>query len=108
MCLNVSVLATSREPLNAPGETTWQVPPMYCEKSMQLFIERAMAVHPKFALDKADEASLIQICQQLDKLSLAIELAAARLRVLSLEQIAAQLDDRFSLLTDGNRMVLPK
>ena len=52
---------------------------------MKLFIERAMVVRPEFALDKADEASLIQICQQLDKLSLAIELAAARLRVLSLE-----------------------
>jgi predicted ATPase len=104
----VSVSATSREPLNVLGETTWQVPPMCCEKAMQLFIEHAMAVHPKFALDKADEASLIQICQQLDKLSLVIELAAARLRVLSLEQIAAQLDDRFRLLTDGNRMVLPK
>jgi len=64
-----------------------------------------MAVRPKFALDKADEASLIQICQQLDKLSLAIELAAARLRVLSLEQIAAQLDDRFRLLTGDNCLV---
>ncbi|MBO9346456.1 MAG: hypothetical protein J7601_12105 [Chloroflexi bacterium] len=104
----MSMSAPSRELLNVPGETTWQVLPMCCEKAMQLFIEHAMAVRPKFALDKADEASLIQICQQLDKLSLAIELAAARLRVLSLEQIAAQLDDRFRLLTDGNRMVLPK
>ena len=108
MCPNVSVLATSREPLNVPGEVTWQVPPMRCEEAMQLFVERARAVRPEFALDKADEALLIQICQQLDGLPLAIELAAARLRVLSLEQIAARLDDRFSLLTGGNRLAPPK
>ena len=72
---------------------------------MQRFIERAIVVHPEFALDKADEALLIQ---KLDGLSLAIELAAARLWVLSLEQIAAQLDDRFSLLTVGNHLALPK
>jgi predicted ATPase/DNA-binding XRE family transcriptional regulator len=108
MCPNLSVLATSREPLNVPGEMTWQVPPMRCEEAMQLFVERARAVRPEFALDKADEALLIQICQQLDGLPLAIELAAARLRVLSLEQIAARLDDRFSLLTGGNRLAPPK
>jgi predicted ATPase/DNA-binding XRE family transcriptional regulator len=107
-CPNVNVLATSREPLNVPGEVTWQVPPMRCEEAMQLFLERARAVRPDFALDEAGRALLIQICQQLDGLPLAIELAAARLRVLSLEQIAQRLDDRFNLLTGGNRLAPPK
>jgi predicted ATPase len=108
MCPNVSVLATSREPLNVPGEVTWQVPPMRCNEAMQLFLERARAVRPDFELDEVDQALLIQVCQQLDGLPLAIELAAARLRVLSLAQIAQRLDDRFNLLTSGNRLAPPK
>ncbi len=108
MCPNLTILATSREPLNVPGEMTWQVPPMRCEEAMQLFIERARSVRPDFALDKGEDALLIQVCQQLDGLPLAIELAAARLRVLSLAQIAARLDDRFGLLTGGNRLAPPK
>lgn len=108
MCPRLTLLATSREPLNVPGEMTWQVPPMRCEEAMRLFIERAKSVRPEFTLDKGDDALLIQICQQLDGLPLAIELAAARLRVLSLEQIAARLDDRFTLLTGGNRLAPPK
>ncbi|MBO9345012.1 MAG: XRE family transcriptional regulator [Chloroflexi bacterium] len=108
MCPNVSVLATSREPLNVPGEVIWQVPPMRCDEAMQLFLERARAVRPDFVADEEDQALLVQICQQLDGLPLAIELAAARLRVLSLEQIAQRLDDRFNLLTGGNRLAPPK
>ncbi|GIV84460.1 MAG: hypothetical protein KatS3mg052_1467 [Candidatus Roseilinea sp.] len=107
-CPNLTVLATSREPLNVPGEVIWQVPPMRCDEAMQLFVERARAVRPEFTLDANDEALLVQVCQQLDGLPLAIELAAARLRVLSLEQIAARLDDRFGLLTGGNRLAPPK
>jgi transcriptional regulator with XRE-family HTH domain len=108
MCPNVSVLATSREPLNVPGEVIWQVPPMRCDEAMQLFLERARAVRPDFVADEEDQALLVQICQQLDGLPLAIELAAARLRVLSLEQIAQRLGDRFNLLTGGNRLAPPK
>ncbi len=108
MCPNLTVLATSREPLNVPGEVIWQVPPMRCDEAMQLFVERARAVRPEFTLDANDEALLVQMCQQLDGLPLAIELAAARLRVLSLEQIAARLDDRFGLLIGGNRLAPPK
>jgi predicted ATPase/DNA-binding XRE family transcriptional regulator len=108
ICPNVSVLATSREPLNVPGEVIWQVPPMRCDEAMQLFLERARAVRPDFALDEEEQALLVQICQQLDGLPLAIELAAARLRVLSLEQIAQRLGDRFNLLTGGNRLAPPK
>ncbi|MCS7055230.1 MAG: helix-turn-helix domain-containing protein [Thermoflexales bacterium] len=108
MCPNLTVLATSREPLNVPGEVIWQVPPMRCDEAMQLFVERAKAVRPDFTLAPDDQALLVQVCQQLDGLPLAIELAAARLRVLSLAQIAARLDDRFGLLTGGNRLAPPK
>lgn len=108
MCPNLTVLATSREPLNVPGEVIWQVPPLRCDEAMQLFVERAKTVRPDFTLDENDEALLAQMCQKLDGLPLAIELAAARLRVLSLEQIAARLDDRFGLLVGGNRLAPPK
>ena len=107
-CPQISILATSREPLNIPGEVTWQVPPMSCDEAQQLFIERAQAVRPDFALGEGDGARLDEICTKLDGLPLAIELAASRLRVLSLEQIADRIDDRFHLLTGGSRVALPK
>jgi predicted ATPase len=103
-CPRMTLLATSREALNVPGEVTWQVPPMRAEEAMQLFMERARSVRQDFELDKDEDALLVQLCQQLDGLPLAIELAASRLRLLSLEQIAARLDDRFGLLTGGNRL----
>jgi predicted ATPase len=103
-CPRLMLMATSREALNVPGEVTWHLPPMRTEEAMQLFIERAHAVRADFALTKDDEALLAQICQQLDGLPLAIELAASRLRVLSLQQIAERLDDRFGLLTGNNRL----
>jgi len=103
-CPRLTLLATSREALNVPGEVTWQLPSMSCEEAVQLFIERAKAVRADFTLGPGDDAFLVQLCQQLDGLPLAIELAASRLRVLSLAQIAARLDDRFSLLTGNNRL----
>jgi predicted ATPase len=103
-CPRMTLLSTSREALNVPGEVTWQVPPMRAEEAMQLFMERARSVRPDFELAKGEDALLVQLCQQLDGLPLAIELAASRLRLLSLEQIAARLDDRFGLLTGGNRL----
>jgi predicted ATPase len=103
-CPQLTLLATSREALNVPGEVTWQMPPMSCDEAMQLFIERAKAVRQDFLMGPGDDALLVQICQQLDGLPLAIELAASRLRVLSLAQIAARLDDRFGLLTGNNRL----
>ncbi len=103
-CPKMTLLATSREALNVPGEVTWQVPPMRVEEAMQLFMERARTVRPDFELGKGEDALLVQLCQQLDGLPLAIELAASRLRLLSLEQIASRLDDRFGLLTGGNRL----
>jgi predicted ATPase len=103
-CPKLMLLSTSREALNVPGEVTWQVPPMRVEEAMQLFMERARTVRPDFELGKGEDALLVQLCQQLDGLPLAIELAASRLRLLSLEQIAARLDDRFGLLTSSNRL----
>jgi predicted ATPase len=103
-CPRLTLMATSREALNVPGEVTWQLPPMRGEEAMQLFVERAKTIRSDFSLTAQDEALLVQICQQLDGLPLAIELAASRLRVLSLEQIAARLDDRFGLLTGSNRL----
>jgi predicted ATPase len=103
-CPKMTLLATSREALNVPGEVTWQVPPMRVEEAVQLFMERARTVRPDFELGKGEDALLVQLCQQLDGLPLAIELASSRLRLLSLEQIAARLDDRFGLLTGGNRL----
>ncbi len=103
-CPRLTLLATSREALKVPGEVTWQLPPMSCDEAMQLFIERAKTVRQDFVLTKDDEVLLVQLCQQLDGLPLAIELAASRLRVLSLAQIAERLDDRFGLLTGNNRL----
>jgi len=107
-CPQISILATSREPLNVPGEVTWQVPPLSCDEAQQLFMDRAQAVRPDFALANGDAARLDEICAKLDGLPLAVELAASRLRVLSLEQIADRIDDRFHLLTGGSRVALPK
>jgi predicted ATPase len=103
-CPRLTLMATSREALNVPGEVTWHLPPMRTEEAMQLFVARAQVVHPEFTLTSAGEALLAQICQQLDGLPLAIELAASRLRVLSLQQIAERLGDRFGLLTGNNRL----
>lgn len=103
-CPNMTLLATSREALAVPGEVTWQVPPMRVEEAVQLFLERARTVRSDFELCEGEDALLAQLCQQLDGLPLAIELAASRLRLLTLEQIAARLDDRFGLLTSSNRL----
>ena len=107
-CPHISILATSREPLNIPGEVTWQVPTLSCDEAQQLFIERAQAVRTDFTLGDGDAARLDEICVKLDGLPLAVELAASRLRVLSIEQIADRIDDRFHLLTGGSRVALPK
>ena len=75
---------------------------------MRLFVERARAVAPSFALTDANADAVAQICRRLDGIPLAIELAAARVRSLPPEQIAARLDDRFRLLTGGSRTALPR
>ncbi|MEU9293338.1 BTAD domain-containing putative transcriptional regulator [Streptomyces sp. NPDC048266] len=105
-CPQLRVLATSREPLGVPGESVRPVEPLPPDPAHRLFVERARAVRP--ALDLARDEAVDEICRRLDGLPLAIELAAARLRLLTPRQIADRLDDRFRLLTSGSRTVLPR
>jgi predicted ATPase/DNA-binding CsgD family transcriptional regulator len=106
-CPNVSVLATSREPLGVPGEAVWRVPALDPADAAELFVERAgLAVH-EVALSPADPL-VHAICDRLDGLPLAIELASAWTRVLTVEQILAGLDERFRLLTGGLRRGTPR
>ncbi|MCQ8194106.1 AfsR/SARP family transcriptional regulator [Streptomyces rugosispiralis] len=109
-CPGVTVLATSREPLGVPGETVRPVEPLPPAPAHQLFAERAATVRPGFdpAADPDTSAAVAEICRRLDGLPLAIELAAARLRLLTPRQIADRLDDRFRLLTSGSRTALPR
>jgi non-specific serine/threonine protein kinase len=99
-CPRLRVLATSREPLDAPGEHVFAVPPMD-DDAADLFAARAGAVLPGFALDDANRAEVARLCALLDGIPLAIELAAGRLRTLSVPEIAARVGDRFELLTRG-------
>lgn len=121
-CPKLRILASSREALGIDGEFAYRVPSLNApnpadlppldqlEKvdSMRLFIERAATAKPGFTLTRDNAASLAQICFRLDGIPLAIELAASRVKVLSPEQIAARLDDRFRLLTGGSRTALPR
>ncbi|MEU6475530.1 BTAD domain-containing putative transcriptional regulator [Streptomyces sp. NPDC047017] len=109
-CPHLTVLATSREPLGVPGELLRPVEPLPEPVALRLLADRGAAASPGFRVD-ADEqtaAACAEICRRLDGLPLAIELAAARLRMLTPAQIAARLDDRFRLLTSGSRTVLPR
>ncbi|MGH2599288.1 MAG: ATP-binding protein, partial [Dehalococcoidia bacterium] len=103
-CPHLEVVTTSREPLGITGETVWRVPPLSLPDATRLFIERSQSYQPDVDLTAAIE----EICEQLDGVPLAIELAAARVRALSVEQIAARLSDRFRLLTGGSRTALPR
>jgi predicted ATPase/DNA-binding CsgD family transcriptional regulator len=107
-CPAVTVLATSREPLGLPGEAVWQVPPLNEDDALALFVERAGAVRPGFALDASSEAAVRAMCARLDGIPLALELAAAWLRTLTPQQIEAELDDRFALLVRGPRGAVPR
>jgi predicted ATPase/DNA-binding CsgD family transcriptional regulator len=107
-CPDVTLLATSREPLGVGGETTWRVPSLERSDAVGLFVARAVKVRPHFEVSDGTARHVAQICQDLDGIPLAIELAAARVRVLSVERIAAELADRFHLLTGGERGALPR
>ncbi|QHA09735.1 AAA family ATPase [Streptomyces broussonetiae] len=107
-CPGLTILATSREPLGVPGESVRPVEPLVPEQAHRLFAERAKAVRPDAGAVPADTEAVAEICRRLDGLPLAIELAAARLRLLTPRQIADRLDDRFRLLTSGSRTVLPR
>ncbi|MER6257697.1 BTAD domain-containing putative transcriptional regulator [Streptomyces sp. NPDC001584] len=106
-CPGVRILATSREPLGVPGETVRPVEPLPPDPAHQLFADRGASARPGFR-PTDDPDAVAEICARLDGLPLAIELAAARLRLLTPRQIADRLDDRFRLLTSGARTVLPR
>ncbi|WP_446048100.1 BTAD domain-containing putative transcriptional regulator, partial [Streptomyces olivaceus] len=107
-CPGLTVLATSREPLGVPGEAVRPVEPLAPDQAQRLFAARAAAVRPDADAVLGDEEAVSEICRRLDGLPLAIELAAARLRLLTPREIADRLDDRFRLLTSGSRTVLPR
>jgi non-specific serine/threonine protein kinase len=116
-CEDLKILATSREALDVLGEAAWHVPSLSLPDSqndfsiktlvesegIRLFTERAEAKRTQFGLTSQNAPAVVQICQRLDGIPLAIELAAARVRMMSVDEIAKRLDDRFTLLTAGNR-----
>ncbi|MFC0627872.1 helix-turn-helix transcriptional regulator [Kribbella deserti] len=107
-CPEVVVLATSREPLGVPGEVVWRVPALSGDDALALFVERAGAVRPWFTVDASSEAAIRSLCNRLDGMPLALELAAAWLGTLTPHQLEAGLDDRFALLVRGPRGAVPR
>jgi predicted ATPase len=118
----LKVMASSREALGVKGEASYPVPSLSLPdikhlpvieqlsqyEAVRLFIDRALLVAPHFVVDKDNAPFIAQICHRLDGIPLAIELAAARVKVFSVEQISTRLDDRFRLLTGGARTALPR
>lgn len=103
-CPSVKILATSREVLNVTGEAVYNLSPLATEsEAVSLFLERARAANNSFTLSEQNRAAVLEICRQLDGIPLAIELAAARVRMLSPAEITTRLSDRFRLLTGGPR-----
>ena len=124
-CPNLKILASSREALGIAGEATFKVPSLSLppalktrgsirladldqSEAVRLFVERAQAVSPAFCLEIDNAPAVAQICRRLDGIPLAIELAAARVKMLTPTQIASRLDDNFRLLTGGSRTALPR
>ncbi|WP_307789116.1 BTAD domain-containing putative transcriptional regulator [Glycomyces salinus] len=119
-CRSLRIIATSREPLGITGEALWQVEPLALPQenedpaeaasspAVRLLRDRAEAVRRNIGSDEATLSTMARICRALDGMPLAIELAAARLRTMSVEQLADRLDDRFKLLTGGSRTALPR
>jgi predicted ATPase len=121
-CSEVRIVASSREPLGLTGEVVYRVPPLSVPdprhvptieqsgeyEAIRLFVDRATAVQPEFALTAETVGPVVQITQRLDGIPLAIELAAARVRTLSVRQITEHLNERFRLLTGGSRAALPR
>ena len=121
-CPHLSIIATSREALDIPGEMTLRVPSLSVPdirrappaetltqyEAIQLFVDRAGAIQPDFALTDANAFAVAQICHRLDGIPLAIELAVARVKMMPVEQVIRRLDNRFRLLTGGSRTALPR
>jgi predicted ATPase/DNA-binding SARP family transcriptional activator len=122
VCPNLGILATSREPLRIAGEATWLVPSLSLPdpgrklpsgelaryEAVRLFVERAKAVDSGFTLTERNASAVVRVCRKLDGIPLAIELAAARVKVLTAEQISQKLEDPLSLLTTGSRAAAPR
>ena len=106
-CPEVAILATSREPLHIAGETTWRVATLPEPEAVRLFADRAMAASG-LDVNPGNRPGVTRVCQRVDGIPLAIELAAARTGVLSVEQIATRLDNRFRLLVSGGRTAPPR
>jgi len=121
-CPRLAILATSRETLGVAGETSWRVPSLslpdprnppplerlHGYEAVRLFAERARSARPSFEVTERNAPAVVQVCRELDGIPLAIELAAARVRGLSVEQIARRLGDRFELLSAGSRTAVPR
>jgi predicted ATPase/DNA-binding SARP family transcriptional activator len=124
-CPEVQVLATSREGLGLIGEVSYRVPSLAVpaphqltadlpleelprSEAVRLFMDRALAVQPRFALTAENAAAVVELCRRLDGIPLALELAAARVTTLTVEQLAARLDQRFQILTSGSRTALAR
>ena len=123
-CPNLRILVTSQEGLGVAGEILWRIPTLSVPdvrtslpsgkeaasrfEAVRLFVERAVAAQPSFALTDSNAPAVAQICHRLDGIPLAIELAAVRVKVLPVEKILARLEDRFQLLTGGSRTALPR
>jgi predicted ATPase/DNA-binding SARP family transcriptional activator len=119
-CPRLRILATSREPLGITGEALWPVEPLalpppdadltqaMSHAAVRLLSDRAAAARPGFTITEETLPAVVRICRALDGMPLAIELAAARLRTMSVEQLSGRLDDRFQLLTGGARTALPR
>jgi predicted ATPase/DNA-binding CsgD family transcriptional regulator len=105
---HAAILASSRESLNVPGETIWRVPSLPVPTSVELFVDRAAAKAPDLIRGERAHTTIAQICERLDGIPLALELAAARVPALGLDQIASRLDDRFRLLVSGSRTAPPR
>jgi predicted ATPase len=115
-CPGVRILATSREPLRVAGEQIWRVPSLEVPKpafdfdqiadadAVRLFIERARAVQSGFELNVENAGTVVEVCRRLDGIPLALELAAARVSMLAVRQIAERLDDVLGLLVSGSRV----
>lgn len=123
-CPDVRVLATSREPLGIAGEWIQRVPPLSLPNlsqsinpedyehwlrydAIRLFVERAQAAEPSFRLTAVNAAAVVELCRRLDGIPLALELAAVRVRGMGVAYLGARLDDRFRLLTGGDRSIAP-
>ena len=122
-CSKLKIITSSREALGIPGETVYRVPSLSLPQQVEvhedvsaivnyeaprLFVERARKANPGFVLTRENAPHVTQICQRLDGIPLAIELAAARVRLFTPQQIAERLRDRFKLLTGGSRTALPR